>query len=769
MSRTESSRVLVIDDDDLVLAILRKMLEGEMSVDVSLSAREALGLLPENRYDAILCDMWMPGMTGKDFYNQVKKKFPEYQSRIIFLTGDIASEATWDFIEQGHLPYVLKPIHAPELRSKLREIVGERHRAEPKKAGEQRRHRRLAMKSNVRVRKKKWAAGGPEITRVTNASKDGVYFLTERQYSVGTDVLVSFPYSGPSDLEQEGCVARVDERTDGRRGVAIAVGDAAEAARAALALSPEDRQRQDILGLADMTGEAPRVSVVEQAPEVADLKLQLKREREEARRLTDQVADLKGAYERAAGERDRLAAEGSDSNSQVRELTSAREAMGGVIEELKQQVLDLQEKLAAAAEREQAAAAGGVRQEAAQVIDLLRELRQAREAPRRLEQELGELKAVHERVAQQRDHLVAEESDRNLQVRELTLAREAMSGVIGELKQQVQDLQEKLAAAGREQARPAVPPPSALQEAAQVTDLLRQLEQARETPRRLEQELAELKAVQERLTQQRDRLVAEESDRNLQVRELTSAREAMSGVIEESKQQVQDLQEKLAAAGREQASPVAPQVGSPEEATQVADLLRELEQGREAARRREQELAELNERLTQQRDRLVAEGSDHKLQLRELTSTRDTMTRLIGEFQENLQGLQKQIAALEAERDQAQKEIGEARQEAEKWHAESLRQQQAAASVTPGAPAQASSARGQEGDVARVREKLKGLQERIQEFQGSGIGPMTILKAYCDMLAMNKSLDEETRKTAAEVSQQASLLRRSFQKLTRKS
>src|SRR5688572_7459024 len=99
MSTPEQNKVLVIDDDEMVLTIVRKMLEAEMfSVDVCLSARDALKRLPETRYSAILCDMWMPGMTGKDFYNQLRKQYPEYLSRIVFLTGDIASEATWDFI-----------------------------------------------------------------------------------------------------------------------------------------------------------------------------------------------------------------------------------------------------------------------------------------------------------------------------------------------------------------------------------------------------------------------------------------------------------------------------------------------------------------------------------------------------------------------------------------------------------------------------------------------------------------------------------------------
>ncbi len=351
----EPTRILVIDDDELVLTIVRKLLEAEMfTVDVSLSAREAINRLPDNYYSAILCDMWMPGMTGKDFYHQVRKEFPEYQGRIIFLTGDIASEATWDFIEQRRLPYVLKPVNVSELRRKLQEVVGEWSAPAPasapvKKGAEARRHRRIAMKASVGVRRKKWATGGPEITAVSNASKEGVYFLTERQYRLGTEVLVSFPYTGPSDVEQEGVVVRVDERSEGRRGVAIATGEAATMARASMVVSEEERKRERILALADMSSSpAPIGSVTHEVTDAADLKLQLVREREEIRRLAQVLADLKVVHERAGSERDRLLAEKTDRNLQLREFASAKAAMSQVIQELKNQLETLRNELATA-------------------------------------------------------------------------------------------------------------------------------------------------------------------------------------------------------------------------------------------------------------------------------------------------------------------------------------------------------------------------------------------------------------------------------------
>ena len=550
MKKKEPSRVLVIDDDDLVLTTLNKMLKAEMfSVDVSISAREALGRLPETRYDAIICDMWMPGMTGKDFYNQVKKEFPDYQGRIIFLTGDIASEATWDFIEGKRLPYLLKPVSQPELRRKLREVIGEELKVPSKKGPEHRRHRRLAMKANLRVRKKRWATGGPEITVVGNASKHDVYFVTDRQYGVGTEVLVSFPYSGPGDLEQEGCVVRVDERSDGRRGVAVALGEAADEARAALELSPEERHRHSVLTLADTTAEAPhRPSIVEQAPEVADLKLQLDRERKEARRLTDELADLKVSYERAASERDRLASEESDRDFRLRELTSARDGMSWLVEELKQQVQDLLGKLAAVkrGQAREAELAVGAQQEAAQVADLKKELDQVREEARRPAQELADLKAVHEGVVQERDRLATQESGLNSQLRELTSAQDATSRLVEESKQQVQDLQEKLAVAEREQARQAELAVGAQQETAQVAGVKKGLDQERKTARRLTQDLADLKSVHEGVVQERDRLLTQESGHNSQLRELTSTRDTMNRLMGELRKKLHSLETHVA-------------------------------------------------------------------------------------------------------------------------------------------------------------------------------------------------------------------------------
>ncbi|MBI1955707.1 MAG: response regulator, partial [Acidobacteria bacterium] len=345
-------KVLIIDDDELALSVMRKLVEGENCVaEVSSSPQQALSKLPENHYDAILCDMWMGGMTGKDFYLQVKQNFPEYQRKIIFVTGDLASETVWEFIEERQLPYILKPFSRPELRRRLREVVGEwLEMVQPPKPGklpwdgtERRQHRRYVIKASARVRRKKWAVGGPDIGTAVNASKDGIFFTTDREYRVGMEVFVAFPYTGYNDIEQEGHVVRVEELPEGRRSVAVALGEAAEAARTKFESSNEDSRRNHILVKTSDRQITPWPASKGERPKAPGVV-------EEARRLAEELTDLKEAHDRVLDQRDRLAAEEAHIKRQLHELNTAKSTMSGIVNDLTSQMETLQKELAAGEE-----------------------------------------------------------------------------------------------------------------------------------------------------------------------------------------------------------------------------------------------------------------------------------------------------------------------------------------------------------------------------------------------------------------------------------
>ena len=83
-------RVLVIDDDPLVVEAVRRMLEPAHDVTTTTHARDALAKLAAGRaYDAIVCDVMMPEMNGVQFYAEIERHHPGLGSRVIFMTGGI--------------------------------------------------------------------------------------------------------------------------------------------------------------------------------------------------------------------------------------------------------------------------------------------------------------------------------------------------------------------------------------------------------------------------------------------------------------------------------------------------------------------------------------------------------------------------------------------------------------------------------------------------------------------------------------------------------
>ncbi|HSH94601.1 MAG TPA: ATP-binding protein, partial [Roseimicrobium sp.] len=85
--------MLLIDDEQSIGLLLSEILQNEgIQTDFVMDAREAQRLVLDRHYDLILCDLKMPIMNGKEFYAWLKAEHPGLANRIIFATGDVASE-----------------------------------------------------------------------------------------------------------------------------------------------------------------------------------------------------------------------------------------------------------------------------------------------------------------------------------------------------------------------------------------------------------------------------------------------------------------------------------------------------------------------------------------------------------------------------------------------------------------------------------------------------------------------------------------------------
>ena len=117
-AQVRRGRVLVVDDDALIVTALRRALGSLHDVQTFTSAEEALRVLEAGLHcDLILCDLMMPVMTGVDFYEALARLRPEMAERVVFMTGGAFSVRARQALDNLPNERFEKPFTVPELRA----------------------------------------------------------------------------------------------------------------------------------------------------------------------------------------------------------------------------------------------------------------------------------------------------------------------------------------------------------------------------------------------------------------------------------------------------------------------------------------------------------------------------------------------------------------------------------------------------------------------------------------------------------------------------
>ena len=108
--------MLVVDDELTVVSMLSRILSEEHNVHVATSAETALEMLDREDFDVVLCDLLMPNMSGVDLYEEVSRRYPGFQERIVFMTGGAFTPRAAQFLSRVSNPRIEKPFDMRSLR-----------------------------------------------------------------------------------------------------------------------------------------------------------------------------------------------------------------------------------------------------------------------------------------------------------------------------------------------------------------------------------------------------------------------------------------------------------------------------------------------------------------------------------------------------------------------------------------------------------------------------------------------------------------------------
>ncbi len=128
---TGSGNLLFVDDEPELVDMAKKIIESlGYQVECCFTGEEALQLFLQNpqRFDLIITDQIMPGMTGAEFATQVKQKVPTLP--IILCTGYSSKISEENWSRYGIDAYVMKPFRRRDIAHLIKDLLEQKVKLE---------------------------------------------------------------------------------------------------------------------------------------------------------------------------------------------------------------------------------------------------------------------------------------------------------------------------------------------------------------------------------------------------------------------------------------------------------------------------------------------------------------------------------------------------------------------------------------------------------------------------------------------------------------
>jgi serine/threonine protein kinase len=123
-------RILVVDDEECIRKFLIAGLKRKYYVEAADSSEEAAEKINRSDFNLIVCDINMSGISGKEFFMECRKVFPEIP--FILMTGMPKFSDAVNLVKEGAFYYLTKPIELSLLYSLIDKALAENKlKAEP--------------------------------------------------------------------------------------------------------------------------------------------------------------------------------------------------------------------------------------------------------------------------------------------------------------------------------------------------------------------------------------------------------------------------------------------------------------------------------------------------------------------------------------------------------------------------------------------------------------------------------------------------------------
>ena len=124
---SDSTRILIIDDDENIRETLSLALENEgFTVDTANDGQEAISKSFENFYNLAIIDWRLPDIEGTKLLSELKQTTP--RMRKIMLTGFPSMDNAIDAVNNYADAFLLKPVKFEELLAKINELLREQQK-----------------------------------------------------------------------------------------------------------------------------------------------------------------------------------------------------------------------------------------------------------------------------------------------------------------------------------------------------------------------------------------------------------------------------------------------------------------------------------------------------------------------------------------------------------------------------------------------------------------------------------------------------------------